>query len=475
MFTAMTQTAPFRVALTPPGSCKITDLQIRAYVTLPSSMRELLSSLTLSDSARDRVDRMKSFTKKQREMMRERRINVIKKLKSKFPRRSIDIKAADPSWYNSEGLPLSARDDRGRFIIPWDEGACDKKFTDFLKWRWERFFKRDPEPEGREEMPMVEFVDSEGLLGGVELTWIGHSTCFVRVGGVTILTDPVLSQRCSPSQYVGTERFVPPAATLDDLPDVDVVLISHDHYDHLDYNTILALGKSSPSTLFYVPMGTKQFLVEDCNIEPERVTEMEWWEEASFRDGDAKIVCTPAQHWCSRTPWDRNARLWCSWVVEANDAKGGMVGIGDVKQIGDAKQIGKKDSEKPLKFFFGGDSGRPKYFPLFSLIGDKYGPFDLAALPIGAYSPTWFMQSAHCSPLEAIKMHGELGAKQTVGIHWGTFPLADEVFYEPAQLLKAGCDQAGVSFDEDFVLLRHGETLRAGENNDTTRKLASLL
>ena len=294
----------------------------------------------------------------------------------------------------------------------------------------------------------------------VKLTWIGHSTTLVQMGNFTILTDPVLSARCSPSQLVGTHRYVDAAVSVDDLPkDINIVLISHDHYDHLDIDTITALGVDRPQIQYYVPMGTKDLLVNSCGIKENYVREMVWWQETKFESADtnAKIVCTPAQHWCSRTPFDRNKRLWCSWVVHTGN-----------------ENESEKESENG-RFFFGGDTGRPKHFPLYSLIGQKYGPFHLSALPVGAYSPTWFMSPAHCGPDEAIQIHQDLKSEQSVGIHWGTFPLADEPYFEPAQLLKRFCLEAGISFEKEFVLLRHGETLLSGEDNKTSEKLKTLL
>ena len=258
------------------------------------------------------------------------------------------------------------------------------------------------------------------------------------MGNFTILTDPVLSARCSPSQLVGTHRYVDAAVSVDDLPkDINIVLISHDHYDHLDIDTITALGVDRPQIQYYVPMGTKDLLVNSCGIKENYVREMVWWQETKFESADtnAKIVCTPAQHWCSRTPFDRNKRLWCSWVVHTGN-----------------ENESEKESENG-RFFFGGDTGRPKHFPLYSLIGQKYGPFHLSALPVGAYSPTWFMSPAHCGPDEAIQIHQDLKSEQSVGIHWGTFPLADEPYFEPAQLLKRFCLEAGISFEKEFVLL----------------------
>jgi len=221
-----------------------------------------------------------------------------------------------------------------------------------------------------------------------------------------------------PIQLAGPKRFVKPGLEFDDLPPIDVVLISHDHYDHLDKNTIEKLGNKP---LYFVPLGVGELLY---GWGVRNYIELDWWDSNKFNSID--FVCLPAQHFSGRMPTDRNKRLWCSWLI------GG----------------------KELKIYFGGDSG---YFPGFSEIGEKYGPIDFAALPIGSFRPLWFMGPVHLSPKQAIKAYIDLKANTFIPIHWGTFDLADDLLDEPPRLLKKGIRNYGLD-SEKFWLMKHGET-----------------
>jgi N-acyl-phosphatidylethanolamine-hydrolysing phospholipase D len=251
----------------------------------------------------------------------------------------------------------------------------------------------------------------------------------VTINGVNILTDPIWSDFASPMQFMGPKRYMPPALDLERL-NVDVVLLSHTHYDHMDWATLQRIGNKA---MWIVPMGVKA-LFSEINIT--RVHEMDWWQhhvldESSDVPGRLEIVFTPTKHWTSRTPFDRNTCLWGSFAVLSPSGK----------------------------FFFGGDTA---YHPFFKIIGDRYGPFDFAALPIGAYKPRWFMKDNHVNPAEAVQIHTDIKAKQTVAIHWGTFPLSDEDYIEPALELGRVRKLAGVSAEE-FFTLAHGETWIAGQ------------
>jgi len=217
---------------------------------------------------------------------------------------------------------------------------------------------------------------------------------------------------------------VPPGLAFENLPDIDMVVISHDHYDALDKPTILKLyqRKGGADTVFVVPLGFKSWF-HDLGIR--NVVELDWWE--AHRQKGLTATAVPVQHWSKRSMFSRNKTLWAGWVVR---------------------------SER-FRFFFCGDSG---YTPHFKEIGARMGPFDLAAIPIGAYEPRWFMKQHHMNPEEALQVHADIKAKKSIGIHWGTFILTDEPLDEPPQKLGAALQQKK-NPAPDFTVLKHGETL----------------
>ena len=251
-------------------------------------------------------------------------------------------------------------------------------------------------------------------------TWVGHSTVLVQLDGVNILTDPTWSLRVGPwSGSIGVGRFTPPGIAFDDLPPIDLVLISHDHYDHLDEATVRRLARAF-NPRFVVPLGIKAWLA-DRGIT--NVSELDWGESITVKG--LKIVCAPAQHGSGRTLFDHGHRLWASWVV-----------------------VGSK------RFYFGGDTG---YAPHFAMIGEAFGPFDLAALPIGSYTPREIARPVHMSPEEALQASLDLRSARFMGIHYGTFELAREPYDEPPRRIAA--EVARLKLDpRSILLLRPGET-----------------
>ncbi|MDA0986524.1 MAG: MBL fold metallo-hydrolase [Bacteroidetes bacterium] len=226
------------------------------------------------------------------------------------------------------------------------------------------------------------------------VTWIGHSTALIRFNGKIILTDPIWSETAGPLNLMGAKRYTPPTILRDQIPEVDIILISHNHYDHLDTETIKFFGKNK-NTKFFVPLKLKEFFT-DLGIE--NVIELDWWEEKYIFD--FKIVCTPAQHFSGRTMFDGDETLWASWVV----------------------------TSKNKKLYFAGDSA---YFNQFKEIGKNFGPFDLALIPIGAYLPRNIMGPVHVDPKESIQTFLDINAKFMLPIHWGTFRMADEQIDQP--------------------------------------------
>ncbi len=297
-------------------------------------------------------------------------------------------------------------------------------FIDFLKWRWQRSGESIPPAESY-HFPLAtndpEFLKQNRTENTV--TWIGHSTLLVQINGVNILTDPHFSQRASPFQWIGLKRAVQPGLTIDDLPDLDLVLISHNHYDHLDSDSISRLARQQVNngTVFAVPLKLKKWFTEKG---VENVVELDWWQSESTENYE--LTAVPMQHWSKRTPITNNDTLWVGWVVKV----------------------------KKFKFFFLGDTG---YAPLFKEIGNRLGPFDLCAIPIGAYEPRWFMKNQHISPPESLLIHKDVNCKQSIGIHWGTFALTDEPLNEPPRVIAELKAKMGIS-DDEFFVLQHGET-----------------
>jgi N-acyl-phosphatidylethanolamine-hydrolysing phospholipase D len=252
------------------------------------------------------------------------------------------------------------------------------------------------------------------------ITWIGHATLLVQVDGLNVLTDPNWSERAGPTSWIGARRLNRPGLAFADLPRIDVVTISHDHYDHLDLPTVRRLA-ATHDPLFLVPLGMKAWFADNGLT---RVEELDWWQEHQVRG--VRFVCTPAQHFSQRTLWDASRRLWASWA---------MLG-------------------RERRFYHGGDTG---YFAGFKEIGRRLGPFDVAALPIGAYLPPTMMKWVHTTPEEAVQAFVDLDARILLGMHWGTFDLADEPLDEPPARMLAETRRRGIETDRAWIL-RIGET-----------------
>ncbi|XP_030625876.1 N-acyl-phosphatidylethanolamine-hydrolyzing phospholipase D isoform X2 [Chanos chanos] len=326
----------------------------------------------------------------------------------------------------------SQRDRHGRFINPWPTWDFPSYATILRLFLTEKNNSNVPSREVLDkELPVLEpyFVHSServcGSGAGLRVTWLGHATVLVEIDGLVVLTDPIFSQRASPLQFMGPKRFRGPPCTVDQLPHVDAVLISHSHYDHLDAGSVAQLNARFGEELrWLVPLGLLDWMQKSgC----ENVIELDWWGENCV-PGHSEItfVCTPAQHWCKRTPVDDNRALWSSWSI-----------------LGPCN-----------RFFFAGDTG---YCSAFQEIGKRFGPFDLAAIPIGAYLPRGIMKSQHVDPEEAVQIHRDVKAKHSLAIHWGTFALAYEYYLEPPVRVREAMLTHGLN-PEDFFTLHHGES-----------------
>jgi L-ascorbate metabolism protein UlaG (beta-lactamase superfamily) len=254
------------------------------------------------------------------------------------------------------------------------------------------------------------------------VTWVGHSTLLVQLDGVNALTDPQWSDRASPFSFAGSRRVTPPGLRFEDLPSIHLVLISHDHYDHLDVATVRRLA-AIHRPRFLVPLGLKAWFAE---LGITDVEELDWWETRTVRG--LTLTCLPAQHFGSRTPWDYNRRLWSGWAVAGRDRR----------------------------LFFAGDTG---YYDIFGEIGRRLGPFDLAAIAIGAYLPAAIMRLTHTTPEEALRVFADVGGRRLIPIHWGTFDLAEEPLEEPPERLAREARRLGLD-PQRIWLVKHGETRR---------------
>ena len=294
--------------------------------------------------------------------------------------------------------------------------AINKPFSQLLKWR--------------REAPKVEMITFplapnnpsylQANRSEPTLTWVGHATFLIQLNGVNILTDPHFSQRASPFSFTGPKRNTPPGIAFDQLPPIDVVLVTHNHYDHLDAETVAALvHRHQPR--FIVPLKLGGAVSRWGGV---RIAELDWGGQQKI--GDVCITAEPCHHWSARGIFDRNETLWASYVIAAQD----------------------------FRLFFIGDTG---YSADFVALGEKYSSFDVAMIPIGAYEPRWFMKEAHINPDESVRIFQALRARYAVASHWGVFSLTNEPMNEPPQKLRAALAAAGIGEDA-FAVWQHGES-----------------
>jgi len=260
------------------------------------------------------------------------------------------------------------------------------------------------------EVPPYDPVDPERFAtpprSGLRVTWLGHSSLMIEIEGHRFLTDPVWGERSSPLTWLGPQRWYPPPLALDDIPSLDAIVISHDHYDHLDYPTIVALADRD--TMFVAPLGAGAHL-EYWGVPAERIVELEWWEEQRF--GDLRLVSIPARHASGRTLFDQNRTLWAGYAF-----------------------IGRE-----RRALFTGDTG---LFPAMSDVGERLGPFDVAMIEVGQYGQSW--PDWHLGPEQAVRAHQMLQGGVMLPIHWGLFDLAFHSWTEPIERVLASAETKGV-------------------------------
>ena len=316
----------------------------------------------------------------------------------------------------------------GGFRNPWISAGAPA-FSGVLKW-WLVHRTTHPRPKDppASAFPLVPATFRAPRAGprDITITWIGHATTLVQMGGLNILTDPVWSDRAAPFPPLGPRRWVRPGVAFEQLPPIDVVLQSHNHYDHLDSRTVRRLTRAHPEIVWVAPLGVGRFFEQRG---ARHVRELDWWQETAFRG--VRIAGAPAQHFSGRRFGDRGATLWCGWALATPMEHGDR------------------------RLFFAGDTG---YHPEFPRIAARYGPFEVALLPVGAYEPRWFMRYVHMNPEEAVEACRGLAARVMVPIHWGTFKLTDEAMDEPPARARAAWHAAGLP-PGGYRQLAHGETL----------------
>jgi L-ascorbate metabolism protein UlaG (beta-lactamase superfamily) len=281
----------------------------------------------------------------------------------------------------------------------------------FLKWQltkepgpWPEWIDDPPGP------PPERRVDG----GRVRITWVNHATMLVQMDGLNILTDPIWSERCSPFSFVGPKRHRGPGLRFEDLPPIDAVLVSHNHYDHLDLPTLRRLRGSRIVT----PIGNAALMAREGV--PDAI-DLDWWQQTALSDR-VTVTVVPGQHFCARAISDQNRTLWGGFVISGPSGH----------------------------VYFAGDTGRGKHF---AEIGARFQPIRAALLPIGAYQPRWFMRPVHISPAEAVDAHQALGARTSIAMHFATFHLGDDGYDAPAQDLRAAVASKG---NPDFRIVEHG-------------------
>lgn len=286
---------------------------------------------------------------------------------------------------------------------------------DLLPWLWGRLtgpaIRHAPDEIARQP---VDVARLHQRVDGLRVTWLGHSTVLIEIDGFRVLTDPVFSERASPFSWLGPRRLTPLPVDPARLPHIDAVLISHNHHDHLDVGSLRQLARQpGGAPAVYVPLGDDDWLREDGIPQ---VQALDWWQQITL--GPARITFVPAQHWSRHiTRRGRDRSLWG----------------GHVLQVG------------AVSVYHAGDTG---YGPDFKAIGDRLGPFTLALLPIGAYQPRWLTRRQHIDPAEAVQAHRDLRARQSLGVHWGSFVLSDEPIQQPPGDLAEARRAAGVPEDE---------------------------
>ena len=307
---------------------------------------------------------------------------------------------------SSNSFPVSDHCDGRKFFNP--RNHVNRSWLDVMRWKLSS--KPTAWPEKVDITPVP--APPAPTDGTITATWINHATVLLQTRHGNVITDPVFSERASPFQWAGPKRVHPPGIAWGDLPTIDVILLSHDHYDHCDAPTLSRFATLPKPPLVVTPLGNGA-LLRKFGFPPDRIVELDWWDAHEISHG-FHIRATPARHWSNRISGGRNHRLWSGFFIQA----GGRTA------------------------YYTGDTAWDEQ--MFDEVRQHCGPPDLGIIPIGAYEPRWFMSEQHCNPEEAVRIHRKVGATRSIGVHWGTFQLTDEGIDAPAIALKSALAQSGV-------------------------------
>ncbi|PLB53188.1 Metallo-hydrolase/oxidoreductase [Aspergillus steynii IBT 23096] len=356
--------------------------------------------------------------------------------------------------------PVSASPDEAKekshhasngYVNPWDSWSGGPTFHNMMKFFGRHLTAKGHRPDTTPPTVPVqkpEFLPSRDT-PGLRATWLGHACYYVEFpGGLRVLFDPVFEDRCSPISWLGPKRYTEMPCAIKDLPTIDAVVISHNHYDHLSYPTIKEIARLHPNCHFFAPLGNRQWFV-DSGIH--NVTELDWWEQRDISlapvkeatpevspagaapsttganaDIHARISCLPCQHTTNRGVFDRCKTLWASWSVESGGRKVYFAGDTGYRSVPDLPETADDHSSEYTY----------PSCPAFKQVGQHRGPFDLGLIPIGAYKPRFFMSAMHADPHDAVQIFQDTQCRRALGMHWGTWVLTEEDVLEPPKLLK---------------------------------------
>jgi N-acyl-phosphatidylethanolamine-hydrolysing phospholipase D len=316
----------------------------------------------------------------------------------------------------------------GKFRNPWPDSE-PRTFADVFRWTMQRRRMTLAPTPPRNSFPTAapNVIHPRAAADQFSATWVGHSTVLLQMGGLNVITDPVFSQRAFPLQWMGPRRIVDPAIAIDALPPLDVILVSHSHYDHLDKPAVNALARRHPKATWVTSLELGAYL---RGFGARDIVELDWWQSAEVRG--IKVTGTPARHFSARRAGDRNKTLWGGFALELQGRR----------------------------VYFAGDTAM---HPLFGEIGTRCGPFDLVLMPVGAYDPRWFMHVVHVDPEEAVQAYLDVAGSNPLplmlALHWGTFRLTDEAMDEPPRRAEAEWKRRGLDASRLWIA-KFGETRR---------------